>query len=61
MYTVNVSIFRSLFLRNDDVTEGNCKNDILRNAVKTEEEYFVIPSGMSSFKMLDFHKLYFAY
>ncbi|XP_046572779.1 glutamyl-tRNA(Gln) amidotransferase subunit C, mitochondrial-like [Haliotis rubra] len=36
---------RELYLRNDDVTDGNCRDDILSNAVKTEEEYFVAPPG----------------
>lgn len=36
---------RALFLRNDEVTEGNCRSDILKNAAKTEEEYFLAPPG----------------
>lgn len=32
-------------LRDDEVTEGDCKEDILRNASLTEEDYFVAPPG----------------
>lgn len=35
-----------LELRADEVTEGNIKEDIMRNAKKTEEEtYFIAPVG----------------
>ncbi|KAJ8975494.1 hypothetical protein NQ317_016370 [Molorchus minor] len=34
-----------LRVREDKVTEGNCKEDILKNASVTEEEYFVAPPG----------------
>ncbi|KAK7088071.1 glutamyl-tRNA(Gln) amidotransferase subunit C, mitochondrial-like [Littorina saxatilis] len=36
---------RALYLRKDEVNEGNCRDDILSNASKTEEEYFVAPPG----------------
>ncbi|XP_014257069.1 glutamyl-tRNA(Gln) amidotransferase subunit C, mitochondrial [Cimex lectularius] len=36
---------RSLPLRADVVTEGNCRPDILGNAKKTDEGYFVAPPG----------------
>lgn len=37
---------RVLCLREDVVTEGNCRDSILRNARKTMEEYFVAPPGL---------------
>ena len=40
-----INLFRELFLRKDEVTEGNCRDDILQNASKTVEEYFVAPPG----------------
>ncbi|XP_014664950.1 PREDICTED: glutamyl-tRNA(Gln) amidotransferase subunit C, mitochondrial-like [Priapulus caudatus] len=36
---------RSLYLRSDEVTDGNCQNDILQNATKVIEDYFVAPPG----------------
>ncbi|XP_014278764.1 glutamyl-tRNA(Gln) amidotransferase subunit C, mitochondrial [Halyomorpha halys] len=36
---------RALSLRNDEVVDGNCKNDILLNAKIVEEDYFVAPRG----------------
>ncbi|XP_074463178.1 glutamyl-tRNA(Gln) amidotransferase subunit C, mitochondrial isoform X2 [Larus michahellis] len=36
---------RCLYLREDDVTEGNCANELLKNARKKVEEYFVAPPG----------------
>lgn len=36
---------RYLTLRNDEVTDGNCQKDILKNAALTEEDYFVAPPG----------------
>lgn len=32
-----------LFVREDDVTDGNIREDILANASVTEEEYFLAP------------------
>uniref|UniRef100_A0A8C3UGE9 Glutamyl-tRNA(Gln) amidotransferase subunit C, mitochondrial n=1 Tax=Catharus ustulatus TaxID=91951 RepID=A0A8C3UGE9_CATUS len=32
-----------LYLREDDVTEGNCTKELLENARETVEEYFVAP------------------
>ncbi|XP_075023419.1 glutamyl-tRNA(Gln) amidotransferase subunit C, mitochondrial isoform X2 [Calonectris borealis] len=34
---------RCLYLREDDVTEGNCTNELLKNAREKVEEYFVAP------------------
>eukprot|EP00057_Strongylocentrotus_purpuratus_P031453 XP_784647.2 PREDICTED: glutamyl-tRNA(Gln) amidotransferase subunit C, mitochondrial [Strongylocentrotus purpuratus] len=36
---------RELYLRDDTVTEGYCAEEILMNAAKTCEEYFVAPPG----------------
>ncbi|CAH1230599.1 GATC [Branchiostoma lanceolatum] len=36
---------RELYLRDDKVTEGHCKDDILSNAGKVVEDYFVAPPG----------------
>lgn len=36
---------QSLTLREDKVTDGNIQEDVLKNAVLTEEEYFVAPPG----------------
>ncbi|XP_045497227.1 glutamyl-tRNA(Gln) amidotransferase subunit C, mitochondrial [Colias croceus] len=35
----------NLSLRNDVITQGNCQEDILKNAVITEDDYFVAPPG----------------
>nr|XP_053608090.1 glutamyl-tRNA(Gln) amidotransferase subunit C, mitochondrial [Plodia interpunctella] len=35
----------NLFLRPDIITQGNCQKDILKNAVLTEDDYFVSPPG----------------
>ncbi|OWA52965.1 putative Glutamyl-tRNA(Gln) amidotransferase subunit C, mitochondrial [Hypsibius exemplaris] len=35
----------TLSLRNDEVTEGNQKTDVLRNAALTFEDFFVAPPG----------------
>lgn len=34
-----------LYLREDQVTDGNCQQAVLSNAVKTIEDYFVAPPG----------------
>ncbi|NXS25052.1 GATC amidotransferase, partial [Mystacornis crossleyi] len=34
-----------LYLREDDVTEGNCTKELLENAREKVEEYFVAPPG----------------
>lgn len=40
-----------LELRKDEVTEGNMKEDIMRNAKKTEEDtYFIAPVGNVALK-----------
>ncbi|KAM6340563.1 glutamyl-tRNA(Gln) amidotransferase subunit C, mitochondrial isoform 2-T2 [Alca torda] len=36
---------RCVYLREDDVTEGNCANELLKNAREKVEEYFVAPPG----------------
>lgn len=36
---------RALRLRDDVVTDGNCRAIILSNAAVTEEDYFVAPTG----------------
>lgn len=36
---------RALYLRSDEVTEGDCKDQILQNAAKTIEDYFIAPPG----------------
>lgn len=41
--------FRSLYLREDDVTEGNCMKELLNNAREKVEEYFVAPPGIVLF------------
>lgn len=42
LYTVLENF--QLQLREDKVTDGNIKEDVMRNAVKTEEEtYFIAP------------------
>jgi aspartyl-tRNA(Asn)/glutamyl-tRNA(Gln) amidotransferase subunit C len=43
MYTVLEDA--TLVLRDDVVTEGNCKNDLLANATVSEEDFFVAPPG----------------
>ena len=35
----------TLRLREDIVTEGDCREEILANAAKVEEDYFVAPPG----------------
>uniref|UniRef100_A0A8B9N100 Glutamyl-tRNA(Gln) amidotransferase subunit C, mitochondrial n=1 Tax=Accipiter nisus TaxID=211598 RepID=A0A8B9N100_9AVES len=37
---------RCLYLREDDVTEGNCTKELLKNAREKVEEYFVAPPGI---------------
>lgn len=36
---------RVLYLRDDQVSEGNCRKSIIGSAKCTEEEYFVAPPG----------------
>lgn len=35
----------SLYLRDDCVTDGNCRDKVMKNATITEDEYFVAPPG----------------
>ncbi|KAH9489865.1 hypothetical protein Btru_051779 [Bulinus truncatus] len=44
---------RSVFLREDKVTEGNNLKEILSNASKVEENYFVAPPGNIPMKKRD--------
>ena len=48
LYTVLEN--EKLRLRDDCVTEGNCRDKILKNAAVLEEEYFVAPLGNISRK-----------
>ncbi|XP_032287227.1 glutamyl-tRNA(Gln) amidotransferase subunit C, mitochondrial isoform X1 [Phoca vitulina] len=43
---------RCLYLRSDNVVEGNCAEELLQNAHRVVEEYFVAPPGMCSPKWL---------
>ncbi|XP_065353385.1 glutamyl-tRNA(Gln) amidotransferase subunit C, mitochondrial [Cloeon dipterum] len=43
LYTVLEN--RSLYLQEDKVSDGHCKEEILANAAVTEEDYFVAPPG----------------
>ncbi|XP_066465995.1 glutamyl-tRNA(Gln) amidotransferase subunit C, mitochondrial [Tiliqua scincoides] len=36
---------RCLYLREDEVTEGSCAEELLKTAKRTVEEYFVAPPG----------------
>ncbi|XP_074869106.1 glutamyl-tRNA(Gln) amidotransferase subunit C, mitochondrial [Carettochelys insculpta] len=36
---------RCLYLREDNITEGNCTEELLQNARETVEEYFIAPQG----------------
>lgn len=44
-YFMLLICFRPLIVRNDEITEGNCREDILSNASVLQEEYFVAPPG----------------
>ncbi|XP_069726920.1 glutamyl-tRNA(Gln) amidotransferase subunit C, mitochondrial [Phaenicophaeus curvirostris] len=44
---------RCLYLREDDVTEGNCTKELLKNAREKVEEYFVAPPGNIPLPKLD--------
>ncbi|CAL1545252.1 unnamed protein product [Lymnaea stagnalis] len=48
---------RELWLREDKVTEGNCLKEILSNATKVEEQYFVAPPGNIPMKQRGKHFL----
>ncbi|XP_005100290.1 glutamyl-tRNA(Gln) amidotransferase subunit C, mitochondrial [Aplysia californica] len=49
----NVLEDRELWLCEDQVTEGNCTEQVLLNALKTEEQYFVAPPGNVPLKKRD--------
>ncbi|ESO95308.1 hypothetical protein LOTGIDRAFT_232014 [Lottia gigantea] len=42
-----------LYLRVDEMNDGNCKKDVLKNAAKVEEDYFVAPPGNIPLKSTD--------
>ncbi|CAM9545924.1 unnamed protein product [Bubo scandiacus] len=44
---------RCLYLREDDVTEGNCTEELLKNAREKVEEYFVAPPGNIPLRKLE--------
>lgn len=35
----------NLSLRSDEITQGNCQNDVLKNASLKEDDYFIAPIG----------------
>ncbi|XP_004611280.2 glutamyl-tRNA(Gln) amidotransferase subunit C, mitochondrial [Sorex araneus] len=44
---------RCLYLRSDNVVEGNCAEELLQNSQRVVEEYFVAPPGNISLPTLD--------
>ena len=44
---------RCLYLRSDNVVEGNCAEELLQNSHRGAEEYFVAPAGNISWPKLD--------
>ncbi|XP_001928539.1 glutamyl-tRNA(Gln) amidotransferase subunit C, mitochondrial [Phacochoerus africanus] len=44
---------RCLYLRSDNVVEGNCAEELLQNSHRVVEEYFVAPPGNISWSKLD--------
>lgn len=44
--TLSFWFCRCLYLRSDNVVEGNCVEELLQNAHRVVEEYFVAPPGM---------------
>ncbi|XP_006865563.1 PREDICTED: glutamyl-tRNA(Gln) amidotransferase subunit C, mitochondrial [Chrysochloris asiatica] len=44
---------RCLYLRSDDVIEGNCAEKVLQNSHRVMEEYFVAPPGNISLAKVD--------
>lgn len=43
--------FRHVYLRSDEIVEGNCRKEVLMNASKTDEDYFVAPPGNRVMKL----------
>lgn len=43
---VSVYFYRTLYLRDDSVTDGFCRDDILKNASVILEDYYVAPPGI---------------
>ncbi|XP_037366939.1 glutamyl-tRNA(Gln) amidotransferase subunit C, mitochondrial [Talpa occidentalis] len=44
---------RCVYLRSDNVVEGNCAEELLQNSHRVVEEYFVAPPGNVSLPKLD--------
>ncbi|XP_004690747.1 PREDICTED: glutamyl-tRNA(Gln) amidotransferase subunit C, mitochondrial [Condylura cristata] len=44
---------RCLYLRSDNVVEGNCAEELLQNSHRVVEEYFVAPPGNISLPRVD--------
>uniref|UniRef100_A0A2K6UTD7 Glutamyl-tRNA(Gln) amidotransferase subunit C, mitochondrial n=2 Tax=Saimiri boliviensis TaxID=27679 RepID=A0A2K6UTD7_SAIBB len=44
---------RCLYLRSDNVVEGNCADELLQNSHRVVEEYFVAPPGNTPLPKLD--------
>lgn len=44
-FHITIQLFRNLNLRLDKITQGNCQADVLKNAVLTEDDYFIAPPG----------------
>ncbi|CAK6440424.1 unnamed protein product [Pipistrellus nathusii] len=49
---------RCLYLRPDNVVEGNCVEELLQNAHRVTEEYFVAPPGNITLPKLDEQELF---
>ncbi|XP_055986976.1 glutamyl-tRNA(Gln) amidotransferase subunit C, mitochondrial [Sorex fumeus] len=47
---------RCLYLRSDNVVEGNCAEELLQNSQRVVEDYFVAPPGNISLPTLDEQK-----
>ncbi|ELK25216.1 GatC-like protein [Myotis davidii] len=51
--TLLTSPIACLYLRPDNVVEGNCAEELLQNSHRVVEEYFVAPPGNISLPKLD--------
>ncbi|XP_019394766.1 PREDICTED: glutamyl-tRNA(Gln) amidotransferase subunit C, mitochondrial [Crocodylus porosus] len=47
---------RCLYLREDNITEGNCTKELLQNASQTADEYFESPPGNIPLPKLEEHE-----
>ncbi|XP_055962527.1 glutamyl-tRNA(Gln) amidotransferase subunit C, mitochondrial-like [Sorex fumeus] len=47
---------RCLYLKSDNVVEGNCAEELLQNSQRAVEDYFVAPPGNISLPTLDEQK-----